>query len=271
MPFSIDQIAVPFRMQPGMRRMAEGEAHLHRLAPHSALWQEKQAALDAGAGLLQAPGFDARAALQAIHERALRDGALTPAHTAPQGAAELALMLEQDLAVIDADGRLAWACICTPSHWAPEARIGQHLSELHAPVADGALLLAATLGLQKLIVAGDCWERHVWSISPSARHDQHPTRHQREPWPLHLDAAALARHCQLRVERQTFFPVPGAAQAVFTIRVMLQPLTEAVRTADQAAHLRAALASMSDAVLDYKNLTAAQPQLLQWLHEISHD
>jgi hypothetical protein len=52
---------------------------------------------------------------------------------------------------------------------------------------------------------------------------------------------------------------------VFTIRVMLQPLTEAVGTAEDAQRLHEALASMSEAVLAYKNLTPARDRLLAWL------
>ena len=53
--------------------------------------------------------------------------------------------------------------------------------------------------------------------------------------------------------------------AVFTIRVDSQPFAEAVITADAAARLHAALASMSPAVLAYKNLDAARDRLLDWL------
>ena len=81
-----------------------------------------------------------------------------------------------------------------------------------------------------------------------------------------MDRWRTTRRCWLRSERQTFFPVPGVAgQAIFTIRVMLQPLPEAVRSADDANRLHASLASMSDAVLQYKSLTPARERVLAWL------
>jgi uncharacterized membrane protein len=52
---------------------------------------------------------------------------------------------------------------------------------------------------------------------------------------------------------------------VFTIRVLLQPLAEAVAGPEQAARLHAALASMSEAVLAYKGLAPARSRLLAWL------
>jgi hypothetical protein len=133
-------------------------------------------------------------------------------------------------------------------------------------VADNATLLAAASHLVRLVTGGERFERFVWTLTPSARHDQHPGRHARTPWPGTADPGMFAARCFLRAERQTFFPVPGVAgQAVFTIRVMLQPLVEAVRNRADAQRLHDALASMSDAVLAYKNLAPARDRLLAWL------
>jgi dimethylamine monooxygenase subunit A len=141
---------------------------------------------------------------------------------------------------------------------------------LHAPVADNAVLLAASRQLVALATGGDCWERHVWTISPSGRYDQHPRRHARTPWPDAADPAEFAAGCWLRAERQTFFPVHrGTRQAVFAIHVMLQPLTQAVSTPALARTVHDALASMSQAVLDYKGLSGARPTLLDWLEAMS--
>ena len=68
-------------------------------------------------------------------------------------------------------------------------------------------LLAAAAQLVGLVTSGGEWERFVWTISPSGRYDQHPRRHARADWPRTGDAAAFARACFLRTERQTFFPL----------------------------------------------------------------
>jgi hypothetical protein len=103
-------------------------------------------------------------------------------------------------------------------------------------------------------------------VSPSPRYDQHLRRHVRAEWPAPGNAEEFARRCWLRAERQTFFPVgQGTRQAVFAIRVMLEPLVQAVQTPGAATRLRDSLASMSHAVLDYKNLSAARDPLLRWL------
>ena len=250
MDFDLSRITVPFRMQPGLQRMAPGAAHVTPLDPRSPLYAEKLAVQRAGASQLCLPGFDPRPALQAI-------GSL-------DGVPELAF--EEDFAVLDtATGIVPWLCVCVPSHWSPQDKLGLPLSAIHAPVADNAALVGAMPAITRLLAGGGRWERFVWTVTPSGRHDQHPARHARQPWPDTADPSIFAKACFLRVERQTFLPVPGHSQVVFTIRVMLHPLTAAVQTASQAARLHDALASMSDAVLHYKGLTPARAPLLEWL------
>src|SRR5207302_11083807 len=64
-----------------------------------------------------------------------------------------------------------------------------------------------------IFTGGDRFERSVWTVTPSGRHDQHPRRHARTPWPVTDDAEAFAGQCFLRWERQTFFPVPGVPRS----------------------------------------------------------
>lgn len=262
MDFDFDQIAVPFRMQPGLRRLPPGARQLTRLDPASALYEEKRKVLESGQSRQCVAGFDPAPALAAIAHRAHEDGIESVASGLPP---ELAF--QEDLAVLDGDSTtLPWLCVCVPSHWAPEDKLGLSFAAVHAPVADNALLQSAGDKLVQLVTGGDCWERFVWTVSPSGRFDQHPRRQARTPWPQATDPQAFADQCFLRAERQTFFPVGrGTRQAVFTIGVMLQPLTQAVATGQQAQRLHDSLTSMSDAVLAYKGLATAREPLLRWL------
>jgi len=73
MPFDFDAaVQAPFRMQPGLRRMATGTPHLTPLEPGSRHQREKLAVLSAWAAqaLLQREGFDARPALRALARHA---------------------------------------------------------------------------------------------------------------------------------------------------------------------------------------------------------
>jgi dimethylamine monooxygenase subunit A len=260
MDFDFSPIAVPFRMQPGLRRVAEHEVRLTPMDSASPLYTEKRAVLEAGQSRHALPGFDPAPALRAIAARAA-----DPVTAHPQLPPELAF--EEDFAVLDgATGTLPWLCVCVPSHWAPEDKLGLDFAALHGPVADNAALVAASQHLVALATSGDCWERFVWTISPSPRHDQHPLRHARTPWSTTEEPELFASQCWLRAERQVFFPVgQNTRQAVFAIRVMLQPLVQAVQAPGAAARLRDSLASMSQAVLDYKNLGPARDRLLLWL------
>jgi hypothetical protein len=264
-PVEIDltRIAVPFRMQPGLQRLAPGARQLTALAPGSQLWLEKKLVLDAGASRLAVPGFDPGPALRAIAAQAAREGLVAA------GPPELAF--EEDFAVLDgAGGTLPWLCVCVPSHWAPEDKLGLPFAGVHAPVADNQALLAAGPRLVQLATSGERFERFVWTITPSDRFDQHPRRRPRLPWPEETRPEAFAQQCFLRVERQTFLPVADApGQAVFTIRVMLQPLAEAAAAPAAARRLHASLGSMTGVVLAYKNLAPARERLLAWLQERS--
>lgn len=263
MDFDFDQIPVPFRMQPGLTRLQDAPA-LTPLVPGSALYREKLAVLQAGQSRHCVAGFDAQPALARIAEVARQQARGGPAW---DGHTPLELAFEQDFAVLDgATGTLPWLCVCTPSHWAPEDKLGLDFAAVHAPVADAATLLAASGQLVRLATDGHCWRRQVWTVSPSPRHDQHPRRHPRAPWPATDDPAGFAAGCWLRVEKQAFFPVGGGLrQAVFSIHVQLQPLAQAIDTPAKARRLHDSLASMSEAVLAYKGVADARAPLLRWL------
>jgi dimethylamine monooxygenase subunit A len=267
MDFDINLISVPFRMRPGLVRLTPDAVHLTPLRAGSALHTEKSAIQRLGSSRRSAPGFDPSAALATIRTHALRAGVRPEdADTLP-----LELQVEEDLVVLDTHtARVPWMCVSVPSRWAPEEKLGRTLPEIHQPVADGAALAAALPAILRVLATGTHWERHVWTLTPSGRYDQHPGRQPPANWSQAATADELARQCHLRVERQTFIPILDSdggpsGQAVFTIRVMLEPLELAIRSARDALRLHDALASMSDAVLAYKNLVPARDRLVDWL------
>ena len=303
MPFDFSQVTAPFRMQPGLRRIAPGQAQLTPSRPNGRHLREKMAVLatTADEALLAVPGFDASPALRAIAGEAARDPApafvfegaadcaaprlgwslragrpegdgdaatgelLAALPEAKRATALLCLAFEEDFAVIDgASATLPWLAVCLPSRWAPGDKIGRHFAQVHAPVADNALLIEASDRLARLVTGSDRWERFVWTISPEPRLHQHPGRGHVE-WPDTADAEAVAALASLRHEHQTFIPVPGTGQAVFTIRVDSEPLDAALRTRDDAARLHDAIASMSAAVLGYRGLAPVRERLLEAL------
>jgi hypothetical protein len=311
MSFDFDAaVSAPFRMQPGLRKLADGALQLTPAATGGRHQREKLAVLSAFAPLaLQSDaGFDAGPALAALAAQAARehpgcfawdghrasalrlgmavqDGEIV---TLAQGRfglgdefgrclrgldppwrlpALLSLAFEEDFAVVDGhDGRIPWLAVALPSNWDPREKVGRHFAEVHAPVADSALLQQASAALTRLVTSPQRWERFVWNISAHPRLHAHPQHVDPERWP----PAGLqdpARQAWWRTERQTFIPLPDRGQAVFTIQVEVRPLGQAVSDADRAGRLAAALATMSPAVLDYRALSPVRAALLTWLQD----
>lgn len=302
-------VQAPFRMQPGLRRLAAGAEQLTPLAPGSRHQREKLAVLSAHAvhALAVQPGFDARPALLALAAHAANerpdvfgwDGARAVAHQLgaavsgdtpeqlragsfglgdevarclhglPAGwrlAGLLALAFAEDFAIVDGrNATIPWIAACLPSHWAPERKVGRHFAEVHGPVADNALLVRAADHLMRMVCGPDRWERFVWNVSRHPRLNAHPVLADPAPWPADAFADAAAPRAWWRTERQTFIPLPQLQQAVFTIGVESQPLAQAIDSADKAERLHAAIASMSAAVLAYRNLDSVRDALLRWL------
>ncbi len=303
MSFDFASVSAPFRMQPGLRRLVAGAPQLTPNKPGDRALREKLAVLGAYApqALLATPGFDAGPALGALSAQAAlehpsawsADSAhahwlgwslhgdeprqhndLQPEvgaclHALPSTwrlPALLSLAFAEDFAIIDgATAHIPWLAVCLPSGWAPEEKIGQHFAQVHAPVADNQLLLTASDHLARLVTGKDRWERFVWTVTRHPRLHAHPERLDRAPWPAGATPEQIAQHAFFRTEHQTFIPLPELKQAVFTIHVSLQPLTEALPGTEHAKQLHDALASMSPAVLAYRGLTDARDRLLTWL------
>ncbi len=309
MGFDFDTaVQAPFRMQPGLRKLADSAQLLTPLASGSAHQREKLAVLSAfhPQALCAQPSFDPGAALARLsahaaaeqpgHWRqaesqveALRLGASVRADGRIEQSADgafglgdevarclhglppqsrlaglLSLTFAEDFAVVDVDaGTVPWMAVALPSHWAPECKVGLGFEALHAAVADNALLLRARSALLQLVSGPDRWERFVWNVTDSPRLHAHPERVATPRW----QQSGVDR-AWWRTERQTFLPLPELRQAIFTIRVEVQPLAEVLgAAAGRRARLHAAIASMSPAVLAYRGLASVQPALLRWLEQ----
>ena len=305
MAFDFDAaVTAPFRMQPGLRRLAPGTPQLTPVAPGSRHQREKLAVLSAfrPQALLARAGFDAVPALDALSAHAAREHpqawrregrraeALDLGVSVENGTLEqqapgrfglgdevarcvrglapewrlpglLGLAFEEDFAIVDAsDGTIPWLAVALPSHWAPEAKVGRHFAEVHAPVADNALLLRAADALLRLVSGPDSWERFVWTVTDHPRLHAHPDRVDPSRW-----RDTPVERAWFRSERQTFIPLPALQQAIFTIHVEVRSLAAVVDTPARAAALHAAIASMSAAVLAYRGLGAVREPLLRWL------
>ncbi len=306
MNFDFDAaVAAPFRMQPGLRRIAPGTPQLTPLAPGSRHQREKLAVLSAfpGQALLAVDGFDAAPALDALFRHAAAEHPRAwawdghRAHALQLGtAATVSGEVEQTEAGVFGLGDELSRCLAgLPPAWRLVGLASLAFAEDFA-IVDGSTgtipWLAVTLpshwapeaklGRHFAEVHGPVADNELLLKATAGllRIVTGPERWERFVWTvtdhtrLHAHPARTAHERWLdtpverawfRSERQTFVPLPERMQAVFTIQVDVQPLAMVVSDPGRAARLHGALASMSPGVLAYRGLTSVQPALLDWL------
>lgn len=183
---------------------------------------------------------------------------------------EIALCVQEDIVIVRgaSEARAELLHVCFPSRWSPSEKIGRSFKAVHEPVADNAGLIAASRNVARAMVTRGPFVRFVWSLTTDPRLEQHPDDLKIEP-PDHVydDPAALASQTFFRVERQTTAPMPDLDRALFTIRVYVQPLQEAVRDPSRRGLLARALREMSPALSQYKGYSRLREPILTWLQD----
>jgi hypothetical protein len=305
MPFDFDAaVSAPFRMQPGLRKLAAGAQQLTPSRPGSRHQREKLAVLSAFAGqaLVARDGFDAAPTLAALLQHAAIEhpGVL-------QWDGQRAVVAQLGVAVEHGDvierapgpfglGDEAARCLRgLPPAWRLAGLVCLAFEEDFAVVdASDASIPWLAVCLPSSWAPEEKVGRHFAEVhAPVAdntlllrasealtRTVTGPTRWERFVWNVtdhprlhaHPDRLPTDRWTDtpvagawFRTERQTFIPLPELGQAVFTIHVQVEPLARAVAAPGRAAQLSAALASMSPAVLGYRGLTRVCGPLLDWL------
>lgn len=263
--------ATPHRWQMGLR---PADARAFFAAENRAITAERARWLASGwaeyAALLDhaADALDETARLAAGWEAETLGASISPPIPAAdrmQTLLALGRTWEPDfvLMVPDADGvfRLAGGVVCFPSSWAIREKLGQAMEAVHGPVPglNAALARQIHVFLDRL-VPGAAWARENWGLSRDAERNHHPSRPR-----ARLDATISAADVWLRVERQILFKLPSTGAVLFGIRVDVHPF--AGLPADARRGLAQAIATMPQAALDYKGLTAARDALLAMCSE----
>jgi hypothetical protein len=161
---------------------------------------------------------------------------------------KLTLGLEEDIAIIH-QGMLAAICFCFPSSWVPRERIGMSLASIHAPVADGERLVKASQQIANTMadVKQGSFRRSIWTIANNSNLSQLPkTKSQQVPNTI--------SDLYFRTEIQTTAPLGDNKTSLFFVKVEMTPLSDIWNNIEQRNTIIKSVNSMSDAVLDYKNL-----------------
>jgi len=306
MSFDFDAaVTAPFRMQPGLRRLAPGTPQLTPLAPGGRHQREKLAVLSAfpDQALLVVPGFDASAALRALCAQAAAEH---PSHfewdgeraRAPRFGVAVGAGGEVEQLATGSFGlgdELARCLRPLSALWRLPALLSLAFAEDFA-IVDGSEgnipWLAVTLPSNwapEEKVGRHFAEVHapvadnklvVGAAAALTRMVTGPERWERFVWNvssnprLHAHPARVdprrweltaPEHAWWRTERQTFIPLPELRLAIFTIQVDVQPLVDAITPGDRAARLHDAIATMTPAVLAYRGLVPVRDALLAWL------
>jgi hypothetical protein len=172
----------------------------------------------------------------------------------------LSLAIGEDIAIVEIDSegndRNAVMSIAAPSRWAPEEKIDRSFVATHTPVPNMEKTLAVAAKLQQMLLERGPFVRFTWGISTTPALDTHPS--VTEPPYAGGDA-------WLRTERQVIRRIPEHNAFLFTIRVMVEPLSDIRKSVTDASALAAALRSMDEKSRIYKSVDGHVDALCAYL------
>jgi hypothetical protein len=152
-------------------------------------------------------------------------------------------------------------CVCFPSAWALEEKIGRPLDAIHTPVP--TLNDQFANPVQQFLARmkpGISWERINWGLSRSPELNQHPNRNLSR-----LDHAVELEEVWFRAEYQSLVSLPSSSGLLFGIRLAIEPLKKLRADVEFAAGLSRAIGTMPESIAVYKGIAAARERLLQLL------
>ena len=156
--------------------------------------------------------------------------------------------------------KLVCGCVCFPSSWALEEKIGRRIEEIHGVVP----ALNPTIGKQihtflERLKPGVAWMRSNWGLSRSAERNQHPSR--KIP---RLDERVALDEVFFRVEEQSLVALPQSNGILFGIRLKIFPLG-GYAGSEEGKRLAEALETMPEAMAQYKGLGGARRRVIELL------
>jgi hypothetical protein len=156
---------------------------------------------------------------------------------------QLGLAIEDDVVIMH-NGKLEACFVAFPSSWNAGEKVGKSLVELHEPIADNEALIRASDGIMRAMCSGKSFHRYTWGISSLSGYSNHPL--YEKPDFDTLDDLTF------RVEHERTVTVIENTTAVFLIHVSTYPLKDVLKT--DFGLIKESIDSMSDNVLEYKNL-----------------
>jgi hypothetical protein len=165
---------------------------------------------------------------------------------------------ECDFAWMHDDGagahRVTGGCVCFPSSWALQDKLGKTMRQTHAPVPglNDAMDRQIETFFAKM-VAGEAWVRENANYSRTPALNQHPSR----PLPA-LDASVTAGEFWIRLEHQLLLRLNASRSILFAIRVETIPLQAILASPGASARLARWLETMNVDAAHYKSVDEAR-------------
>lgn len=172
-----------------------------------------------------------------------------------------AMNFKEDVAIMH-KGVLEAICFCYPSSWIPRERIGLSLAEIHGPVADGEVLRKMSQRIAEVMATQDSMRRYVWTISTTGSLSNHPHKLK-----LPVMRYSPVDNLYFRMETQTTMPLGDGETSLFFVKVETCPLINFWNDLEKRQIIVDSVNSMSDAVLEYKNLVAVKEILNKYYME----
>lgn len=157
--------------------------------------------------------------------------------------------IQEDIAIFY-QGKLEAYYLAFPSGWNPKDKSGKTLTELHQPVADGNELRSMSDKISKILSAKHSFHRYVWNVVGTGMLSMHPDYgYSSDEYGLEVKSQ---KDLWFRLEHQTTLPVIKNEAFAFFINVDVLPYDNLQD--DDKKLIVQSINSMTDAVLDYKNL-----------------
>lgn len=211
-------------------------------------------------------------AAELIHETAMlaaEQGTLTQPPPTTSSPTQIARFLgehwEPDYLLLNREQdalKLVCGCVCFPSSWALEEKIGHPIEQIHHVVP--ALNPSIGRQIQSFlynIKPGVSWNRSNWGLSRSPELNQHPGRKTPS-----LDERVLLEEVFLRVEEQSLVSLPQTRGILFGIRIKVFPLSCYAGT-EEGLRLAQALETMPEPMAEYKGLASSRPRIIAQLRQ----
>jgi hypothetical protein len=185
-----------------------------------------------------------------------------------------ARLVQDDLLLLQRDAtawRLTAACLCFPSSWVLDEKIGKPIADIHTPVPGfgpgtrSAQVMARMFDVARPETPLIRWNFSLYGDDRLFHPDSTGAAEKR------FGSAIRADPILMRVERQTLRKLPATGAIAFTIRISLDPLEKLFghpRQAEIARSLKDQIDALTEEQLDYKGLTREKARVMERLIEL---